>query len=109
MASGRERSESIYTLLHLAFHRCKPVENMWWGGGVMVGVWFIPPFVFVFTCSSCQNCFDVICLKVTWICNRVYFHVFGFQGQPRDTDVASPILDIKTLQGILACLQLTLA
>lgn len=79
------------------------------GGGVMVGVWFIPPFVFVFTCSSCQNCFDVICLKVTWICNRVYFHVFGFQGQPRDTDVASPILDIKTLQGILACLQLTLA
>lgn len=27
MASGRERSESIYTLLHLAFHRCKPVER----------------------------------------------------------------------------------
>lgn len=71
----------------------------------MEGVWFIPPFVFVFTCSSCQNCFDVICLKVTWICKRVDFHVFGFQGQPRDTDVASPILDIKRLQGILACVQ----
>lgn len=27
MASGRERSESIYTLLLLAFHRCKPVER----------------------------------------------------------------------------------
>lgn len=67
------------------------------------GVWFIPPFVFVFACSSCQNCFDVICLKVTWICKRAYFHVFGFQGQPRDTDVASPILDRKGLQGILAC------
>lgn len=26
MASGRERSVSIYTLLHLVFHRRKPVE-----------------------------------------------------------------------------------
>lgn len=65
--------------------------------------------LFLCSRSSCQNCFDVICLKVTWICNHVYFHVFGFQGQPRDTDVASPILDIKRLQGILACIQLKLA
>lgn len=40
MASGRERSESIYTLLHLAFHRCKPVERgkKKKGGGEMRGV-----------------------------------------------------------------------
>lgn len=27
MASGRERSVSIFTLLHLVFHRRKPVED----------------------------------------------------------------------------------
>lgn len=37
MASGCERSESIYTLLHLDLHRCKPVERKK-GGGEMGGV-----------------------------------------------------------------------
>lgn len=51
---------------------------------------------FVFTCSSCQNCFDVIWLKVIWICDCVYFYVvYWFQRQPQGTDVASPNPDIK--------------
>lgn len=61
----------------------------------------VSQFVFLFTCSSCQNCFDAIRLKVVWICDCVYFYVFDwFQRRPQATDVASPNPDIKRLQGV---------
>lgn len=94
MASGRERSVSIYTLLHLVFHRRKPVEagikdkkrrRRLEGGG------HYPTFIFVFMCSSCQSCFDVIWLKVIWIFDCLFQ---WFQRQPQ----GSPTLDPR-LQG----------
>lgn len=48
MASGRERSVSIFTLLHLAFHRRKPIEDGIKGKKKTGGGEHIPTF-FLFT------------------------------------------------------------
>lgn len=58
MASGRERSESIFTLFHLVFHRCEPVEY-----GIKEKEDRSEkayPNVFLLTCSVSHNCFDMV-------------------------------------------------
>ncbi len=96
MACGRERSVSIFTLLHLAFRRRKPVEDGIKGEKKKKGGEKTYPNPFLFTCSASQNCFDVIWLKVIWVCDCVYLYVcHWFQRPPRGTDVASPNPDIK--------------
>lgn len=101
MASGCERSASIFILLHLVFLTCKPVED---GRKRREGEKYISTFlccfffVFLFTCSARYNCFDVIWLKVmcVLVCDCVYLLVIHwFQRQPQGTDVASPNPDIK--------------
>lgn len=60
MSSGREWSVSIYTLLHLGFHRHKPSEEGIKGKEKEyargIHMFFMP--------------------KVMWICDCIYFYVF---------------------------------
>lgn len=98
MASGCERSVSIFILLRLVIHRRKPVEDeiKREKKGRRREKKHIPTFVFLFTFSASQNCFDVIWFKVIWVCDCEYLCVFHwFQRQPQGTDVSSPNPDIK--------------
>lgn len=54
MACGRERSVSIFTLLHLVFHRHKPVEDGIKGNKENGGEKHIPKKHFIFIHVFCK-------------------------------------------------------